>query len=63
MELTIEQALQRGVAAHREGKLQDAELPYIELSCSLSRDILTLTHNLGVLAVFFNRARFGFAII
>ena len=28
MELTIEQALQQGVAAHREGKLQDAERLY-----------------------------------
>ena len=25
MELTIEQALQQGVVAHKEGKLQDAE--------------------------------------
>ena len=25
MELTIEQALRQGVAAHKEGKLQDAE--------------------------------------
>jgi len=25
MELTIEQALQQGVTAHREGKLQDAD--------------------------------------
>ena len=28
MELTIEQALQQGVAAHKEGKLQDAERLY-----------------------------------
>jgi len=25
MELTVDQALQQGVAAHKEGKLQDAE--------------------------------------
>ena len=50
MELTIDQALQRGVAAHKEGKLQDAERLY--------RTILTAhpnhpdaNHNLGVLAV------------
>ena len=28
MELTTEQALQQGVAAHNEGKLRDAELLY-----------------------------------
>ena len=25
MELTVDQALQQGIAAHKEGKLQDAE--------------------------------------
>jgi len=28
MELTIEQALQQGIAAHKEGKLQEAERFY-----------------------------------
>ena len=28
MELTVEQALQKGIAAHKEGKLQDAERLY-----------------------------------
>ena len=28
MELTVDQALQNGVAAHKEGKLQDAERLY-----------------------------------
>jgi hypothetical protein len=42
MELTIEQALQQGVAAHKEGKLQDAER-FIGLSCNLSQHIQTLT--------------------
>ena len=28
MELTIDQALQQGVAAHKEGKLQEAEKLY-----------------------------------
>ena len=50
MQLTIEEALQRGVTAHKEGKLQDAERMY--------RSILNTqaahpdaNHNLGVLAV------------
>ncbi len=55
MELTIEQALQQGVTAHREGKLQEAE--------GLYRAILQsepahpdANHNLGVLAVAVNKA-------
>ena len=28
MELTIEQALQQGIAAHKEGKIQEAESLY-----------------------------------
>ena len=55
MELTIEQALQQGVAAHKEGKLQDAERLY--------RAILQFqpahpdaNHNLGILAVSMNKA-------
>ena len=54
MELTIEQALQQGVAAHKEGKYQDAERVY--------RAILEpqpkrpdANHNLGVLAVSVNK--------
>ena len=50
MALTIDQALQQGVAAHKEGKLQDSERLY--------RGILQVqpkhpdaNHNLGVLAV------------
>ena len=55
MELTIEQALQQGVAAHKEGKLQEAERLY--------RAILQAqpahpdaNHNLGVIAVSVNKA-------
>ena len=55
MELTIEQKLQQGVAAHKEGKLQEAE--------GLYRTILQsqpahpdANHNLGVLAVSVNKA-------
>ena len=55
MELTIEQALQQGVAAHRKGKLQDAERLYraILQSQPLHPDA---NHNLGVLAVSVNKA-------
>ncbi len=31
MELTIEQLLQQGVAAHKEGKLQEAERLYRDI--------------------------------
>ena len=55
MELTIEQALQQGVAAHKGGKLQDAERLYraILQSQPLHPEA---NHNLGVLAVSFNKA-------
>ena len=55
MELTIEQALQQGIAAHKEGKLQDAERLYraILQSQPLHPDA---NHNLGVLAVSVNKA-------
>ncbi|MDA9783650.1 tetratricopeptide repeat protein [Gammaproteobacteria bacterium] len=55
MELTIEQALQQGIAAHKEGKLQEAERLY--------RAILQAqpahpdaNHNLGVIAVSVHKA-------
>ena len=50
MELTIDQALQRGVAAHKEGKLQDAERLYRAILQVLP-DHPDANHNLGVLAV------------
>jgi len=55
MELTIEQVLQQGVTAHKEGKLQDAERLYraILQSQPLHPDA---NHNLGVLAVSVNKA-------
>jgi hypothetical protein len=31
MELTIEQALQQGIAAHKEGKLQESERLYLAI--------------------------------
>ena len=53
MELTIEQVLQQGIAAHKQGKLQDAERLYraILQSQPLHPDA---NHNLGVLAVSVN---------
>ena len=55
MELTIEQALQQGVTAHKEGKLEEAERLYraILQSQPLHSDA---NHNLGVLAVSVNKA-------
>jgi len=50
MELTIDQALQQGIAAHKEGRLQDAERLYRTI---LQTDPVhpDANHNLGVLAV------------
>ena len=50
MELTIDQALQEGVAAHKEGKLQDAERLYRAI-LQAQPNHPDANHNLGVLAV------------
>jgi predicted TPR repeat methyltransferase len=50
MELTIDQALQQAVAAHKEGKLQDAERLYRAILQAQSNHP-DANHNLGVLAV------------
>ena len=55
MELTIEQALQQGVTAHKEGKLQDAERLYRAILQSQPHHA-DANHNLGVLAVSLNKA-------
>ena len=55
MELTIEQALQQGVTAHREGKLQDAERLYRAILQSQPAHP-DANHNLGILAVSMNKA-------
>jgi thioredoxin-like negative regulator of GroEL len=55
MELTIEQALQQGVAAHKEGKLQEAERLYRVILQS-QPEHPDANHNLGVLAVSVNKA-------
>ena len=55
MELTIEQALQQGVAAHKEGKLQDAERLYRAILESQPKHA-DANHNLGVIAVSVDKA-------
>ena len=55
MELSIEQALQQGVAAHRAGRLQDAERFYRAILQSQPGHP-DANHNLGVLAVSLNKA-------
>ena len=55
MEITVDQALQQSVVAHKEGKLEEAERLYraILQSQPLHPDA---NHNLGVLAVSLNKA-------
>ena len=48
MQLTVEQALQQGVAAHREGKLEEAERLYRAILQSQPRHA-DANHNLGVI--------------
>ena len=55
MELTINQALQQGIAAHKEGKLQEAERLYRAILQSQPTHP-DANHNLGVLAVSVNKA-------
>ena len=55
MELTIEQILQQGIAAHQEGKHQDAERLYRAILQSQPTHP-DANHNLGVLAVSGNKS-------
>ena len=55
MELTIEEALQQGVAAHTEGKLQEAERLYRAILQS-QPEHPDANHNLGLIAVSVNKA-------
>ena len=55
MGLTIEQALQKGVAAHKEGRVQEAERLYRAILESQPSHP-DANHNLGVLAVSVNKA-------
>ena len=50
MELTVDQALQQSIAAHKEGKLQDAERLYRAILQAQPKHP-DANHNLGVLAV------------
>ena len=50
MELTIEQAVQQGVAAHKEGKLEEAERLYRAIVQAQPAHA-DANHNLGVIAV------------
>ena len=54
MELTIEQAMQQGVAAHKEGKLQDAERLYRAILQSQPAHP-DANHNVGLIAVSVNQ--------
>ena len=54
MELTIEQALQRAVEAHKAGKLQDAEALYRAILQAQPQHP-DANHNLGVMAVSLNK--------
>ena len=54
MELTIEQALQQGVAARNAGNLQEAERAYQAILQSQPKHPDS-NHNLGLIAVFVNK--------
>ncbi len=55
MALTIEQALQHGIARHREGNLQEAERHYRTI-LQIQPDHPEANHNLGLIAVSANAA-------
>jgi len=55
MKITIDQALQRAVAAHREGKLEEAEFLYRSILRSQPYHP-DANHNLGVLAISVNKS-------
>ena len=55
MDLTIEQAMQQGVAAHKEGKPQEAERLYRAVLQSQPKHP-DANHNLGILAVLVNKS-------
>ena len=54
MKLTIKQALKQGIAAHKDGKLQEAERLY-RVILQNQPNHPEANHNLGVLAVSFNK--------
>jgi tetratricopeptide (TPR) repeat protein len=58
MELTVDQALQQGIAAHNAGNLQEAERLYRAILQSQPTHP-DANHNLGILAVSSNKAEFA----
>ena len=54
MKLTVEQALRQGIAAHKEGKLQDAERAYQAILQSQPKHP-DASHNLALLAISVNQ--------
>ena len=54
MELTIEQVLQQGIAAHKEGKLEEAERAYQAILQSQPKHP-DANHNLGLIAISVNQ--------
>ena len=55
MELTLDQALQQAIAAHRQGKLQEAERFYRAI-LQVQPNHPDANHNLGVLAIAVGKA-------
>ena len=55
MEMTIEQALQKAIEAHKSGKLQDAQALYRAILSAQPKHP-DANHNLGVLAVSLNKS-------
>ena len=62
MELTIEQAMQQGVTAHKEGKLEEAEQLYRAILQSQPKHP-DANHNLGILAVSVNKADVALSLL
>ena len=54
MELTIDEALRQGIAAHREGKFQEADKFYTAI-LKAQPEHPDANHNMGVLAVSLNK--------
>ena len=61
MKLTIKQAIQKGIASHKEGKLQEAEKFYRGI-LGVQPNHPDANHNLGVLAVSVNKADAALAL-
>ena len=62
MELTIEQALQQGLAAHKEGMLQEAERLYKAI-LQAEPTHPDANHNLGVIAVSVNKVELALPLL